>query len=479
MRRIITIGLLLAMLAILYTSFGPSMLHTALATAASPSAQTAPAATGDWLTYLFNNARSSFNKSETTITHLTAPQLKVHWTYHDPAAGIISVQPVEANGLIYWGSWNDGIEHATMLNGTQAWGANVGVSPPANCGTHTLGVASTATIATENIGGTSKSVLYVGGGDVNFYALNALTGAQIWKTQLGTKPDFFIWSSPAVYKGSVYIGLASRGDCPLVQGQLIQMNAVTGQIQHIFNTVPNGCTGASVWGSPTIDAQAGTIYFVTGNGGGCGSNEPYAVAIVEVRASDLSLVGSWQVPSNQIGTDSDFGTTPTLFQATINGVLTNLVGAVNKNGFFYAMKRDALASGPVWTATVAIGGYCPECGDGSISPAGWDGKNLYVAGGNTTISGQSCLGSLRSLDPATGSFHWQKCFTSGPVLGAVSLVKGVAFVAEGSHVVAIGTARGAKLFDYDTGAQIYEGASISNGIVYIGSTNANLYAFGL
>ena len=31
-------------------------------------------------------------------------------------------------------------------------------------------------------------VVYVPGGDDNFYALNALTGAVIWKTNLGTPP---------------------------------------------------------------------------------------------------------------------------------------------------------------------------------------------------------------------------------------------------------------------------------------------------
>ena len=465
MRRRISFGLLIGMLALLYTTFGPAILPAA-------------AATGDWPTYLYENGRSSYNSAETIITTKTAAQLKLHWKYQDPAAGIISVQPVEANGLVYWGSWTDGIEHATKLNGQQAWGTNVGVSPPANCGTHTLGVASTATIATENIGG-SKSVLYVAGGDVSFYALNALTGAQLWKTPLGTRPDYFIWSSPLVYNGSVYIGLSSRGDCPLVRGALVQLNAITGQVQHTFYTVPSGCTGASVWGSPTLDAATGTIYFVTGNGNTCGNGEPYALAFVELRASDLSFVGSWHVPANQQGNDTDFGTTPTLFSATINGTLTKLVGAPNKNGIFYAMKRDALGNGPVWEKTIANGGDCPQCGNGSISPPGWDGTNLYVAGGDTTINGSSCAGSLRALNPANGNFRWEKCFNSGPVLGAVSLVRGVAFVGQGSVLVAVATAHGKTLFNYDTGAQIYEGASISNGIVYIGSTNANMYAFGL
>ncbi len=34
------------------------------------------------------------------------------------------------------------------------------------------------------------------------------------------KARLLIWSSPAVYNGSVYIGLSSRGDCPLVRGEL-------------------------------------------------------------------------------------------------------------------------------------------------------------------------------------------------------------------------------------------------------------------
>ena len=428
-----------------------------------------------WSTYLYNNDRSGFDKTETIINPTSAKKLKQKWV--QTAGGLISVQPVEANNMVYWGAWGDGLERATSLSGSQIWATSVGVSPPANCGTHTLGVASTATIATETIKGTSKSVLYVGGGDVNFYALDAMTGAKIWKTPLGTKPDYFIWSSPAVYNGSVYIGLSSRGDCPLVQGELVQMNASTGAIQHIFYTVPNNCVGASVWGSPAIDKVAGTVYFVTGNGGTCSGSEPYAVAIVELRASNLSLVGSWQVPSSQQNSDSDFGTTPTFFNTIINGKAAKLVGAANKNGIFYTFKRDDLGSGPVWEDTIAAGGECPQCGDGSISPAAWSGNILYVAGGNTTIKGTNCSGSLRAVIPATGKYIWQACFQDGPAVGAVSAVPGVAFVGEGSHLVAVDLSSGGTLFNFDTGAQIYEGASISNGVVYIGSTNNNLYAF--
>ena len=56
----------------------------------------------------------------------------------------------------------------------------------------------------------------------------------------------------------------------------------------------------------------------------------------------------------------------------------------------------------------------------------WDGgKNLYVAGGATTLlNGQVCGGSLQDLDPATGNIIWQDCLPK-TVLGALTLVPGV------------------------------------------------------
>jgi len=83
----------------------------------------ASSGSGAWPTYLEGNTRSSYNQSETTITPSSAPNLKLHWSYYVGGSFYvksITTQPVEANGLIYWGSW-DGNEHATNLNGTQVW----------------------------------------------------------------------------------------------------------------------------------------------------------------------------------------------------------------------------------------------------------------------------------------------------------------------------------------------------------------------
>ncbi len=177
-----------------------------------------------------------FQKS--LMAFLYCPSLSTEKTINEGST--ISTQPVVANGIIYWGSW-DGMEHATKLDGTQAWTTNLGTAP-SNCG-GALGVLSTATIATETINGTSTLVDFVGSANNTFYALNASTGAIIWQTSLGTPATQVLWSSPVLYNGSIYIGIASN-DCPLVQGQVFQLNATPGAIQNTFNVVPNGCLGA-------------------------------------------------------------------------------------------------------------------------------------------------------------------------------------------------------------------------------------------
>src|SRR5713101_4665851 len=62
----------------------------------------AGATSGDWPTFLGNNARTGFNGAETIINPSTAHNLKLHWTQTVKAR--ISAEPVEANGMVYWGA---------------------------------------------------------------------------------------------------------------------------------------------------------------------------------------------------------------------------------------------------------------------------------------------------------------------------------------------------------------------------------------
>jgi polyvinyl alcohol dehydrogenase (cytochrome) len=428
---------------------------------------------GDWVTYGYNNARTNFNPAETIITPSTAPLLKQKWDHL--AANGVTDQAVTMNGVVYWGSW-DGYAHATNIsNNARIWSTYIGRTTDSSCVPPQVGVASTPTVATIN----GQLDVFVGGGDANFYALNASNGSVIWHTSLGSSPSNFIWDSPALYNGSIYIGISSFGDCPLVQGKMFQLNASTGAIQHTFAVVPSGCTGAGVWGSPTIDTSAGTVFFVTGNNGSCSSSEPYSFALIELHTSDLSIVDYYQLPQNARPGDSDFGSTPTLFTNSSGSML----GVANKNGVYYAFNRANIHTGPAWTKRVANQGDCPQCGDGSISPSAWDGTYLYVGGGKTTIAGQSCQGGVRKLNPNDGSFIWEHCMLSGHVLGSVTATSsGVVAASQGSIVIVMNASTGAtlaRLTDNKSGSLLYAGPTISNGIVFVGNLDGNLYAYSI
>jgi polyvinyl alcohol dehydrogenase (cytochrome) len=426
----------------------------------------------NWSTYLDNYGRTGFNSAETLITPSTAPNLHPIWT---DSSGSVSAEPVEVNGIVYYGSW-DGYEHAVDAGtGAQQWSTYLGQTSKAVCSPPSAGVASTATVGNIPVNGVSTSAVFVAGGDHNFYALNAATGALIWKRALGTTSSTFLWSSPLFYRGIIYEGVASFGDCPLIRSKIVAIRATNGAIRNTLYTEPGGCTGAGVWGSPALDTSTGDIYFATGNGGTT-CTSPLSEAVIQASPT-LSLLSSWQIPSADHGPDSDFGSTPTLF--TSGGA--PMLGIQNKNGVYYAFDRSSLSSGPVWQTHIAKPGECPECGAGDISPSAWDGKYLYVGGGNTKVSGVSCQGSVQALQPSTGNVVWQNCLQSGPVLGAITVTPGVVFLGQGSYFMALNSSTGNTLFSYQdtaSGSDFWGPASVSNGVAYIGNQDGTLFAFG-
>ena len=409
------------------------------------------------------------------MNQTSAPNLSLAWKTSDagPAHGVFS-QPIVSNGLVYWGSF-DGYERATDTSGKLVWQTFLGTSsPPACTNPSSAGIASTGTVTTDVPVGTATSVLYVGGGNSVLYALNAATGAVLWSYYVGNSPNTFLWDSPLVFGNSVYIGVASFGDCPLVQGQLLQLNRVTGALQNTFDVVPNGCDGGGIWDSPTLDAAAGTIYFDTGTPADNCPSTPGGPSVYEVRASDLSLVGSWTIPVAQQLGDPDFGATPTLFTGIIGGQSEPLVGVINKNGLFYAFKRDALAAGPVWTTRIAEGGADPTVGAGDIASAAFDGTTLYVGGDATA----TCTGTVNALNPASGATIWQHCFTDGGfVMGAVTGTSGgVVAVGEGKNIAVLSATSGASLYTFTGTGPFWAHPPSSGNTLYEGDMSGNLYA---
>jgi polyvinyl alcohol dehydrogenase (cytochrome) len=332
--------------------------------------------------------------------------------------------------------------------------------------------------------GTTRLVDFVGGGNAHFYALDAATGKILWSTSLGSAPGTFIWDSPVIYQGHIYIGTASAGECPATQGRFFQLSVTTGAIERVLDLVPEGCLGGGVWSSPTIDTGTGEIYITTSNADMCGVIERYAMSVVELDAATLTIIGSWQVPAAEAAYNGDFGATPTLFTARLGGVVRGLVGAVNKNGIFYAFQRGAISAGPIWQDQIStpIDG-CSKCPSGDEAAAAWDGTHLYVGSTSTTIGGKFCYGSVRDLNPATGSFLWQHCLSEAyRVMAPLILVPGLVVAAAGPTFFVLDATNGKTLFEYNDFSKnsTFDGAAtIADGVLYIGNLDGTLFAFRL
>src|SRR5438132_3660588 len=419
----------------------------------------------DWPTFLADNQRSAAS-ADTTLSPANAGQLASLWSYK--TGGVVAASPTVVDGVVYVGSW-DGNEYALdAATGAVKWQTPLGTTSAPGCSPPSAGISSAATV--------QNGVVYVGGGDANWYALDAATGTVLWSVFTGDNSPsggHYNWSSPLIYNGFAYIGVSSLGDCPLVQGQLLMVDLTTHQVVHTWNAVPSGHVGGGIWTSPALDAVTNTIYVTTGTI--ANQNDPYPQAIVALDASTLTLKDFWQLPANQAVNDSDWGNTPTLFTDTAGRML---VEAINKNGYAYAWNRTNLAAGPVWQTRVAVGGICPTCGDGSVSSGAFAGGTLFLAAGNSTINNAGFPGTVRAVDPATGNFKWQHG-SPGVVVPALAYANGLVIYGAGPWLEVLNAADGSRLFSYRTGGTLYAAASVANGEIFTGGVDGRVYAFGL
>ncbi len=429
----------------------------------------------DWPTYLHDSGRTSAG-DERILSPANAGRLAPLWLFR--ANGAIAASAAVVNNVVYVGSW-DGFEYALdAVTGALKWKTYLGVtSGGPDCNPLQAGVTSSATV--------QDGVVYVGGGDSYWYALDATTGAVRWKVFTGdnsAKGGYYNWSSPLIYNGYAYIGVASFGDCPLVRGQLLRVSLRTHRVVRIFNVVPRAVIGGTIWGSPSVDTATNTIYVATASGSGTFIPSPYTQALVALDARTLTVRDAWQVPTPPINDNVDFGSTPVLFHDAKG---TSMVAVVNKNGVVYAFKRARLRGGPVWKRPIAIdavnprnGGVDPQNGDGSVAPPAFAQGRLYLAGGITTITGVRAHGAVRALDPATGAYLWQHG-TPGAVLGAPAYTNGLIVDGGSTTMEVLNAATGARLYQYHTDAMLYGAPSVSNGRIFVGSVDGRVYAFGL
>lgn len=465
----------------LVAALGTGMTTGAGATGSAQSDGTAP-----WSAFGFNGAHSSFNRKATSVTPANASALSRTWQFvtPPPATGRSRAgfdgSPVVSGGLVYIGS-NTGIFYALHEDtGVVAWSLDTGAPPPGTCSPPN-GIEDTATVVADPTSG--RPTVYFASGNGLLWAVDGASGAVEWQAPVFPQPTAlgsFVWGSPTVANGRVFIGMASGCDNPLIRGGLVSFAQSTGARLATFWTVAAGSVGGSVWSTVAVSPLG--VFVTTGNGN---QKQPttqgLSNSVVRLNPATLRPVDHWTVPGVSI-LDSDFGGSPTLFTATLQGTPTPMVGACDKDGVFYAWSQSALAKGPVWS--IALGAKA-SANDACLATAAWDGSHLLVTANRSTVAAVAYPAVARELDPATGAVLWQTGLADGPVVGNSAL--------DGSGVLATDTfsfaspattndlalldaATGVVLATYPTKVPAGAGPVWADGYLLFGGTDGVLHA---
>jgi len=447
----------------------------------------ATSARSDWRAFLHDPGHSSHNASATAITAANAASLHLvyRWVPDPPTMpgqsnGSLTASPTVVNHHIYIGA-NTGVFYALNdSTGAVIWKRFLGFQPRIGC--PAVGFTSTATVLPDPV--TGRLTVYVAAPDGYLYALSAATGATVWRSAVAipstTVNDYLNWSSPAVANGKIYVGVSSNCDNPLSTGAGEKAyNQATGALLGTYHTLPAGTPGGSVWSSAAVTPE-GDVIVSTGNASG-GKLIGDAQSIVRLNGTTLARLDGYQIPV--VAKDADFGGSPTVFNAVIGGINTEMVGACNKDGRYYAFNAHHIAAGPVWSRLVGST-YNATTDSQCDGAAIWDGSRLFVPSNDTTIAGTNYHGSIRQLNPATGAVIWQTGL-AGIVIGSPTLngsaVIGVpTFDTEGGakNAYLINAASGAILTNVNTlGAKQFAQPVFADNLLLVATWGKGLFAY--
>jgi polyvinyl alcohol dehydrogenase (cytochrome) len=233
----------------------------ALGTAAATAALSA--APADWPMFGQNLANTA-NTTDADLTVKNVGELAPKWVA--TTGGDVSARAAVVKGVVYFPDWGGNLWALSAGNGNVLWSRQLS--------SYGLGPAVVHSRTTPAI---DKGTLYLGTQEGAYVlAIDAASGNLRWKTQMEPADPFaIVTTSPAVYNGVVYTGVASIAEggsvyginpIPAVRGSAVALNAATGAVRWKTYTVPLGYSGGGVWGSnPVIDAAHGTVFVSTGN----------------------------------------------------------------------------------------------------------------------------------------------------------------------------------------------------------------------
>jgi len=210
------------------------------------------------------------------LTPAQVSRLQLKWTFGFPGATALYAQTVY-DGRLYVTSNAGYIYSLDADSGCVHWSFRAQAA-----------VRSSFTIGRLSRTNARLAVFF---GDIRgtAYALDASTGAVIWKTLTDPHPLARITGTPALYDGRLYVPVTSLEEpeagqanyaCCTFRGLVAALDAATGKEVWKTYTIPEAAkvvgrnsldkdmlapAGAGVWVTPTIDAKRRALYVATGN----------------------------------------------------------------------------------------------------------------------------------------------------------------------------------------------------------------------
>jgi polyvinyl alcohol dehydrogenase (cytochrome) len=439
-----------------------------------------------WNGWGVDAANSRFQSAEMAgLTAEEVPRLRLKWAYAFPGASVSFAPPTIVGGLLFIGGTDRKVHALDARSGCTRW-------------TLPTDAAVRAAISFGPLPGTDQFAIFFGDLRANAYAVNALTGALIWKTKVEEHPAARITGAPTLHSGVLYIPVSSLEEaagsqasyeCCTFRGSVVALEAVTGKPVWQAYTIPEvphptgknargtqlfGPSGAAVWSAPTIDPKRNAVYVATSNSY---SNPPAATADAvlafelatgkllwkqQATPSDAFIVACFGADKTNCpedhGPDHDFGQSPILVTLRDG---RRVLAIAQKSGVVHALDPDD-GGKILWQTRIGKGGALGGSEWGSAA----DQDRIYVANSDVRFlrDGTRRLdatqgGGLFGLDLASGKIAMEvspvacgdRLQCSPALSAAVSLIPGVVFSGGVSGFLrAYATADGKLLWEYDT-----------------------------
>src|SRR5579864_1862179 len=365
----------------------------------------------DWPAYRHNTLRSANQPNRSPLSDpAKLSTLHIAWTFPPPALpgpGLTAFRasPTVYNGIVYIGNGNGYLYAINASDGSLKWQYPSATTSPLTstftCNPSSAGIASSAAIAAVGgkdavIFGAPDRSIGTGLGSGRLFALDASTGAEIWKSPEiavlrndGVTHEQIGYSSPLVFNDHVYIGVADHCDNPIQRGKLVGVRLADGTIDATFSFFSTGPPrGGGIWGS----AASLTDVFVTTGNVNVGGPEPvpnHGLSLLRLNRDTGSVVWKHQPVPYALDGDPDWTATPSIMLARCG----TLVVSTQKDGWTWAVNAGNGSAAPAsirWAfppGPWVTGGFRP--GDGTVHGdtrylrpgAAWDDVYITQTGG--------------------------------------------------------------------------------------------------